>query len=108
MSASNNPAMDPVQHVLQIATGYVLSSALNVVTAAGIPDLLENGPKSAADLAKATRSNEDALYRLMRALSVTGIFEETGAGTFALTPASDILRKNNPRSLRDAVTFISD
>src|SRR4051812_10403930 len=105
---SNAPDMDPVQRVLQLSTGYVLSSALHVVTKAGIPDLLENGPRSVADLATSTKSNEDALYRLMRALSIAGIFEESIPRTFSLTPASDVLRKGNPRSLRDIVTFLSD
>jgi hypothetical protein len=109
MADSTNAApIDPVQQVLQVAGGYILSGALNVITEAGVPDQLEKGPRTAADLAKLTKTNEDALYRLMRALAGVGVFEETAPRTFALTPISDILRKGHPRSVRDIITFISD
>ena len=56
---------DPVQQLFQVAMGYVLSSALYVVTDAGVADHLGAGPKNVADLAKATGKNEDALYRVL-------------------------------------------
>lgn len=58
-------APDATQHLFQIATGYMLSSALHVVADAGLADHLGAGPKPVADLARATNTNEDALYRIM-------------------------------------------
>src|SRR5262245_14520903 len=48
---------DPGQHLFQVAFGYVLSSALYVVTEAGVADHLGAGPKTVAELAKATGRN---------------------------------------------------
>jgi hypothetical protein len=67
-----------------------------------IPDLLENGPRTIKDLAKATHSNEDALYRTMRALAGVGIFKETSSRVLELTPAAETRRTGAPDSLRDA------
>jgi len=102
------PPYDPVQHLFQIATGYVPASALYAVVHAGIADQLGAGPKTAADLAKASGSNEDVLYRLMRLLASLGIFAEVAPRVFGLTPASELLQKAHPRSLHDLMVFISD
>jgi len=107
-STTGVPPYDPVQHLFQIATGYVPASALYVVVHAGIPDLLASGPRTTADLAGATGSNEDALYRLMRLLASLGIFVEVAPRTFGLTPPSELLQKAHPRSIRDMMVFISD
>jgi O-methyltransferase domain len=101
-------APDPAQHLFQIATGYVLSSALYVVTDAGVADHLGAGPMPVADLAKVTGTNEDALYRIMRALASVGVFAETSPRTFALTPPAELLQKAHPRSARDLMAFIPD
>jgi hypothetical protein len=99
---------DPVQHLLQIGTGYVLSSALYVIAETGVADHLSAGPKTAADLAKATNTNEDALYRIMRLLASVGIFEEAGPRAFGLNGPSALLQKLHPHSVRDLVVFIAD
>ena len=101
-------APDPAQQLFHIATGYVLSSALHVVTDVGVADHLGGGPKPVAELAKATGTNEDALYRIMRALASVGIFEEVGPRTFALTPPAELLQRAHPRSARDMMVFIAD
>ena len=77
---------DPSQQLFQIAGGYILSSALYVVVQAGVADHLGSGPKPVADLARATKTNEDALYRILRLLASVGVFEEVGSRTFGLTP----------------------
>lgn len=99
---------DPVQQLFQVAMGYVLSSALYVVTDAGVADHLGAGPKNVADLAKATGKNEDALYRVLRVLATAGVFTEVSPRSFALTPAAELLQKSHPRSVRDMMFFIAD
>src|SRR5579862_8617644 len=99
---------DPSQQLLQIAGGYILSSALYVVVNAGVADQLASGPRAVADLARATGTNEDALYRILRLLASVGIFEEIGSRTFGLTPPAALLQKNHPRSMRDLMVFIAD
>lgn len=104
----NTQPVDPAQQVFQIAGGYILSSVLYVVAEAGVADHLAEGPRTSADLARATGTNEDALYRMLRLLSGVGVFEETSSRTFALTPSADLLRKKHPRSIRDLIVFIAD
>jgi hypothetical protein len=86
----------------------MMSSALQGVTALGIPDLLQSGPRSVADLAGATGANPDALYRVMRALASEGIFFEDPLRTFSQTTMSEMLCRNVPNSSRDMVLWIGD
>ncbi|HUK34455.1 MAG TPA: methyltransferase [Vicinamibacterales bacterium] len=100
--------MNPAQQVLQVATGYMASSCLYAAITLNIADHLSAGPKTMAELAKASGANEDALYRTLRLLSSLGIFEEVGPKTFALTPAADLLRTDAPGSLRGMAVFLPD
>jgi hypothetical protein len=64
---------------------------VNIVAQLGISDRLAAGPKSAADLARDTGVNADALYRVMRALASVGVYEEVSPRTFGLLPAGAAL-----------------
>ena len=99
---------NPAEQVLQVATGYMASSSLYVALILNIPDLLADGPKSTSDLARATGATEGALYRILRLLASLGIFEAVGADQFRLTPASELLRKDVPGSLRGLAFFLPD
>ena len=101
-------APDPTQHIFHLATGYAISTALQVAVRVGVPDHLAAGPRTAKELAAATGTKEDALYRVLRALASVGVFDEVEPRRFALTPAGDILRKDAPRSIHDLVLFIAD
>jgi hypothetical protein len=101
-------AIDPSQHVFQIATGYIASTALYVATRLRIADQLASGPRSADDLARATGANTDALYRVLRALSSVGIFEEVSPRVFANNPPSSTMRSGSPGSTYDMSLWIAD
>ncbi len=99
---------DPAQHLMQFASSYVPSAVLWVIAELNIADLLKNGPRPVSELAKETRTNEDALYRSLRLLAMVGIFAETEPRHFTLTPAADLLRTDVKGSLRDMVVWIAD
>jgi len=101
-------SQNPAEQVLQIAMGYMASSALYVAIALNVPDELAGGPKDVSALARACGANEDALYRVLRLLASMGMFAEQGPRKFALTPASDLLRKDVPGSLRGMAVFLPD
>ena len=82
------PSPDPAQQVLQVATGYIASTALYAAITLNVADHLAAGPTGVAELALATGANEDALYRVLRLLASLGVFEEAGPRRFALTPAA--------------------
>lgn len=84
--------------LLDIVRGYRASQALAVAAELGIADQLRDGPRPVADLADATGSDEDTLYRLLRALASIGVFHEDGDRRFALTAMGDYLRRDHPLS----------
>ena len=100
--------MPPSAQVLQMAFGYVISRCVYCAAHLGIADLLRESPRSAADLAAATGTNPDALYRMLRALASTGIFTENESQVFALTPLAQPLRSDVPDSIRAMVLFLGD
>ena len=105
MSDSTPAPVDPVQHVFQLATGYIVSTTLAARRATGRRRSSGDGPRTAAELAAATGANEDALYRVLRVLASVGVFDEVAPRTFALTPAADMLRKDSPGSMHGLVLF---
>jgi hypothetical protein len=94
------------QLLYQIGTGYMVSAALQTVLQLEIADRLAMGPRPVADLAREAGVNEDALYRVLRALATVGVFNEEPSRTFALTPAGAMLRKG-PGTFRDMGIFIT-
>ena len=100
--------MNPALQVLQVATGYMASSALYAATTLDVADHLASGPKTAAELAAIAGTNEDALYRILRLLTSLGIFEEVAPKTIALNAAAELLRSDVPGSLRSMAVFLPD
>lgn len=96
---SVKPTPEAAQHVLQLVTGHIVSSAVNIAAQLGIADRLANGARSTADLARECGVNEAALYRLLRALASVGVFIETSPRTFDLTPAGAALQDGPLRAM---------
>ena len=92
---------------MQLATGFMMSTALHIATTLRVPDHLASGPRSAADLAKATGAREDAIYRILRTLASAGVFEESAPRTFTNNASSDILRSGRP-GMYDMVLWMAD
>src|ERR1041385_326864 len=98
----NQPLNQPPvpEQILQIITNFWTSRAVYVFSKLGIPDLLASGPKTAGELAAATKTHGPSLYRVLRALASTGFVSATADGRFAQTPLSEILVTDAPGSLR--------
>jgi len=86
--------------MLRLLSGYWFSQTLYVAAALRIADRLAGGPKTADVLAEEAAVDREALFRLLRALSSTGIFAQVGPRTFALTSLSETLREDREGSLR--------
>ena len=108
MTTSQAPSAEEAatQLLYQIGTGYMASAALQVVLKLDIAGRLASGQKPVTALAQEARVNEDALYRVLRALASLGIFEEPAPRTFALTLAGRMLQKG-PGSFHDMGLFIT-
>jgi O-methyltransferase domain len=80
--------------------GLILHQTLYVAAKLGVADRLEGNWRSAADLAKELKVNEDTLYRTLRLLASQGVFEENDARCFRNNETSNFLRTAVPGSLR--------
>jgi ubiquinone/menaquinone biosynthesis C-methylase UbiE len=96
------------QQLDQMITGYWISQAIYAAAKFGIADHLNDGPKTVAELAGATSTNPDALYRLLRALASVGIFAEGDSRQFSLTPLAEPLRNNVAGSKRALALMSGD
>jgi hypothetical protein len=88
------------QDMLGLISGFWISQAIYVAAKLGIADLLQDGPKSAAVLAKQAEAHEPSLYRVLRTLASRAVFSEDTEHMFALSPAAEWLRSDKPGSLR--------
>jgi hypothetical protein len=86
--------------MLQIISGFWISRSVYVIGKLGIPDLLQTGPKTAEELAAATKTDAPSLFRILRALVSVGVLSSAEGGRFAQTPLSETLVTDAPGSLR--------
>lgn len=92
---------NPFVVLQQIAGGYCLSRCLHVVADLAVADVLDETPRTAADLAISVGAHPEALARALRLLAAHGVFEtQGGCETFRHTPASRLLRTDHPQSMR--------
>lgn len=99
-------AAAPGQTLVDLAFGFVLSSALATAAKFDIADRLASGPKTADELAAELNVDPPSLYRVLRTLASCGVFREDEDGGFHLTPPAELLKADAPGSLRDAVLMI--
>jgi hypothetical protein len=88
-------------HLLKLITGRWISKAISVSADLAIADLLLDGPQDLGRLAEKTGTHPPSLYRLLRALTVPGVFAELPGKRFELTPLGRHLCTDNPDSLRN-------
>ncbi|OYO15492.1 methyltransferase [Enemella evansiae] len=79
--------------------GGFVAQAVGVFAELGVADHLGDTPASIETLAAGTNTNQDNLYRLLRALSDLGVVSEVADRRFTLTPVGALLRTDNDRSL---------
>jgi len=85
----------------------VISTALSLAAELGVADLLVDGPRSSKELAQATTTHPRALYRVLRLLSMLGVFTEVQPDQFDLTPIGQLLQSKRPDSMRSWVRMIN-
>jgi hypothetical protein len=96
------------QKLDQMISGYWISQAIYAAAKSGIADNLKDGPKTVEELAGATATNPDALYRLLRALASVGVFAERESRRFSLTPLAEPLRSDVAGSKRALALMMGD
>ena len=103
-----SPEVAAAQQVMQLSTGYIMSTALHAAVRLKLPDLIGDRHVPVQSLARETRANEDALYRVMRLLASVGVFEEHAPREFGNTAASSMLRSDVPGSMHPMALWMAD
>jgi len=92
-------ALQPNQVVWNLINYHTLARCIHVVADLGVADVIQDRPVTAAELARRTGANADALDRMLRLLSANDVFASTREG-YVHTVASELLRSDHPQSLR--------
>jgi hypothetical protein len=93
---------------MQMLFAPLLHRSIIVAAKLGIADLIAEKPQTAAELAAKTEAHAPSLYRVLRSLATTGIFEEVPDQKFQLTPLAELLRRDVPNSMRDTVIMFGE
>ena len=101
---------DASQHrvLRELIMGFRNTQLIAVASKLNIAAHLKDGPKTAEHLAEITNTNPRALYRLLRALTSIGLFEEGAKNTFFSTPIANLLCDQNPHSLRNVAILYGE
>src|ERR1700704_206692 len=67
---------DPRLTLLGLINGFQITQAIRVAATLRVADYLNDGARSAGELAARTKSHPGSLYRLLRALAAVGVFRE--------------------------------
>ena len=94
--------------LFRILSSPWIAQSCYALAKAGIPDLMAAGPSSPAELAAASGVDVGVLYRMLRALASAGLVREGPPGWFGLTPVTQLLRSDLPRSSRDAALMFGE
>ena len=98
----------PYVALTRMCIGNWISAAISVAARLGIADYLDSGPKTTQELAEQLTVHEGSFYRLLRALTSVGIFQEGESRTFSQTSLSAPLRTNARPCLRHAAMMTWD
>lgn len=92
--------LQAIRKVVDMITGGWRAQALYTAVKLSLPDHIEAGRTTCAELAKSTGANEEGIHRLMRLLVAMGIFEGNNSTGYRNTHVSAALLDGS-QSLRD-------
>lgn len=95
----------PYHYIIQLLYGSVISKTLSLIGELGIADIINDDELHISEIADKAKINESVIYRLLRALSSLGIFEEVHCKTFKNTDYSSTFLQSNPKSLKDMLIW---
>ena len=93
--------------IFEKVTSLAVTHALGAVARLRVADALDDGPRTAAELAQRLMLDADALHRTLRMLASVGIFELRSDGRFEHNRRSRVLRAEHRSRVRDAAEYFS-
>lgn len=102
MNEDNHHLKDQASRQLlaQLISGTAATHLVFATAKLGIADILADGPKNSTTIAEVCGAHPRGLYRMLRALTTLGVFEEIDKDLFALTPTAELLRSDAPTTMR--------
>ncbi|UQU67658.1 hypothetical protein COUCH_15890 [Couchioplanes caeruleus] len=101
-------AADAVTTIRRLALAAGFAGALRAAAEIGVADAVGDEPATTAQIAGEVNAVPETLGRLLRALSVHGVFASDDGDSYRHTPASRLLREDHPRSLRYMVLWATE
>ena len=86
--------LTPHAQILSLLLSFWQGRAVATATELGLSHLLVDGPLEVDELARQTKTNASALFRLLRALESIGIFNQVSPRVFANSVTSECLRRD--------------
>lgn len=100
-------ALPPHAQLVQMGTAHWVSHLVYTAADLGLADHLAKGPKTADELAGATKTHAPTLYRFLRTLASLGLFSEDSGHRFSLTPLGDALKTGAPGAARSTILTLA-
>jgi hypothetical protein len=109
MSDTSKPSGPPASvQIMQLLFGLFIPKALAAAAELEIADHLSKAPLRADELATKLDVHGPSLYRLLRALASVGVFREDEHKRFSNTELSNVLRADEPDSMRSMALFLCE
>ncbi len=96
----------PQLAIFERGLGLAATQLLGAAARLRIADQLEEGPRTAAELARACGADEGALFRALRALAALGVFRLRADGRFESNRLSRAMRSGAPGTMRDFLEYL--
>lgn len=84
----------------ELISGYWIACGIHALAQLQIADLLADGPKTINELAEISTTHAPSLYRLLRAVTSVGIFEEMSDGKFQINELGKALLTDTAGSVK--------
>lgn len=98
----------PPVALLDMLSGMWIAQSIGTIARMGIADHFSGTATSVAEIAAKAKVNPDALYRVLRALSVVGVVRERDGKRFELTAIGQCMRTDHPQSMRFMAAYQTD
>jgi hypothetical protein len=95
-TAARTATLPPEAKIVEMIMAQLGSRLIHLAAVLRLPDHLDDGSRSAEELASLTGTHAPSLYRVMRTMAAMGVFSEGHDHRFALTPIGDALRSGTP------------
>ena len=104
----NSAQVPPQLAMLQMISGFWISRAIYVVAKLGLADHMQEGPKTAEELAAATHTHAPSLFRVLRALSSVGVLVQSDDNRSRLREPTHYLCKLGQAHEAEIVLQVND